>query len=186
MNNILTARAGTSANGILQAHSPAVGTLQLLVKRGQLVYPGDTIAHIVVLNKRYDIVASAELVGTVLELFAHTNKALQFDDILFSIDHGQERTQSVKNKIIVAAENTISSPLSGIFYRSASPLDPPFVSEGQLINPGAAIGLVEAMKVFNTIEYTGKSPIILERILVADGESVESGQQLFIFGASSS
>jgi len=45
----------------------------------------------------------------------------------------------------------VKSPMTGIFYNAPSPGSAPFVTEGQFVNAGDVIGLIEAMKVFNEI-----------------------------------
>ena len=70
-------------------------------------------------------------------------------------------------------EVDIRSPLNGIFYAAASPDEEPFVNVGDEIAPGQAVGLVEAMKVFNEIvaEVAG----VVSAILVAEGAEVAEG-----------
>lgn len=45
----------------------------------------------------------------------------------------------------------ISAPLTGILYRSATPTARPYVSEGEWIDEGAVIALIETMKIFNEV-----------------------------------
>ena len=40
-------------------------------------------------------------------------------------------------------ERTIKSPLPGTFYRRPDPQSDPYVSEGDEVNPGDVVGLVE-------------------------------------------
>ena len=67
--------------------------------------------------------------------------------------------------------------MMGKFYAAPSPSDPPFVEIGQRVAAGATLGLIEVMKVFASVktEIAG----VVERILVANGQSVEYGQALF-------
>src|SRR5215210_6222892 len=41
------------------------------------------------------------------------------------------------------------APLTGVFYRAASPDTPPLVSVGDRVEDGAVVGLIETMKIFN-------------------------------------
>ncbi len=52
----------------------------------------------------------------------------------------------------------VRSPLIGIFYRAASPDDPPFVEVGDMVEEGQTVCIIEAMKVFNEIraEWSGR------------------------------
>ena len=73
--------------------------------------------------------------------------------------------------------NTIDSPMVGTFYSAPAPGEPPFVQEGDSIEEGQTICIVEAMKLMN--EVTAKSNCVIEKILVENGEPVEFGQSLF-------
>lgn len=68
------------------------------------------------------------------------------------------------------------APMSGVFYRAASPESDPYVELGQPVEPGETVGLIEAMKLFNdvTVEVSGK----VVRILVGNEEQVEAGRPL--------
>jgi len=46
----------------------------------------------------------------------------------------------------------ILSPLPGIFYRSPSPDQPPYVKPGDTIIVGQTIGIVEIMKQFSEVK----------------------------------
>ena len=45
----------------------------------------------------------------------------------------------------------LESPMVGVFYRSPSPEDPPFVVVGDQVKVGQTIGLIEAMKVYSEV-----------------------------------
>jgi acetyl-CoA carboxylase biotin carboxyl carrier protein len=51
----------------------------------------------------------------------------------------------------VSDENVVRSPIPGVFYRRPSPDSPPFVSEGDVVEAGAVVGLVEVMKQFHEV-----------------------------------
>lgn len=71
----------------------------------------------------------------------------------------------------------IRSPIVGTFYRSPSPDDPPYVSEGDRIRSGQVVGVVEAMKIMNEIESDIDGEII--EVLVDNAHPVEYNQPLF-------
>lgn len=48
----------------------------------------------------------------------------------------------------------IIAPLPGIFYRKPAPDKPPFVEEGDQVEAGHTIGIVEIMKQFTEIQAT--------------------------------
>lgn len=70
----------------------------------------------------------------------------------------------------------LESPMVGVFYRSPSPEDPPFVSVGDLVRVGQTIGLIEAMKVYSEVpsETAGR----VTETPVESGKLVQQGQPL--------
>ncbi|HDP26220.1 MAG TPA: acetyl-CoA carboxylase, biotin carboxyl carrier protein [Deltaproteobacteria bacterium] len=73
---------------------------------------------------------------------------------------------------------TVTSPLVGTFYRTASPETQPFVQVGDRVIKGQVLCVIEAMKLMNEIESQVDG--ILTAILKQDGERVGYGDQLFI------
>jgi acetyl-CoA carboxylase biotin carboxyl carrier protein len=72
----------------------------------------------------------------------------------------------------------IRSPMVGTFYRAPSPDTDPYVREGDTIQPGKILCIIEAMKLMNEIEaeITGK----IVKILVENARPVEYNQPLFL------
>jgi acetyl-CoA carboxylase biotin carboxyl carrier protein len=77
-----------------------------------------------------------------------------------------------------SGDSTIKTPITGVFYRSPSPTSPMFVKEGDVVNAESTLCIIEAMKVMNEIKATEKVKII--KILVENGQSVDSQQDLFV------
>ena len=76
------------------------------------------------------------------------------------------------------AQHEIVSPLPGTFYRKPSPDAPPFVKEGDRVQTGDVIGLVEVMKTFNRVQADATGRVV--RFLVENEGAVEAGQSLLI------
>jgi len=72
---------------------------------------------------------------------------------------------------------TITSPMVGSYYGKVSPDSPSFVKDGDSINVGDTLCIIEAMKLMNEIESEVKGVIV--KVLVKDGDMVEYGQPLF-------
>jgi acetyl-CoA carboxylase biotin carboxyl carrier protein len=70
----------------------------------------------------------------------------------------------------------VSSPMMGIYYSQSSPSSPPFVKEGDMVNAGDVVGLIEAMKVFN--EITAPCAGRVGRLLVKSGDLVQPGEPI--------
>lgn len=72
----------------------------------------------------------------------------------------------------------ITAPLLGTFYIAPEPGAPPFVTVGQQITEDTTCGLIEVMKVFNSVRATVKGTIV--ELVAQNGQFVEFGQPLFI------
>ncbi len=68
----------------------------------------------------------------------------------------------------------VPAPLLGVFYRAPKPGEPPFVEVGSRVAPDTIIGIIEVMKLMNTVR-AGVSGEVL-RIDAPNGELVEYGQ----------
>ncbi len=66
----------------------------------------------------------------------------------------------------------------GTFYSRPSPDQPPFVSEGTAVQADDTVGLVEVMKMFNSIK-AGVSGTV-RRIVAQSGKPVQQGQTLLL------
>lgn len=70
----------------------------------------------------------------------------------------------------------IKSPIPGTFYRRPSPEEQPFKSEGDKVEVGDVIGLVEVMKSF--IEVKAESAGTVKAFKVENEEPVSAGAVL--------
>jgi acetyl-CoA carboxylase biotin carboxyl carrier protein len=87
---------------------------------------------------------------------------------VFTLGAGAEEAD---NRIPVLA------PLVGTFYRQAQPGAKPFAEEGDVVEPGQTVCIVEAMKLMNEIESEVRGRVT--GILVENAQPVEFGQKLF-------
>jgi acetyl-CoA carboxylase biotin carboxyl carrier protein len=71
----------------------------------------------------------------------------------------------------------IKAPMMGRFYSKPDPASPPFVTVGSEVDASTSVGLIEVMKLFNTVQ-SGIEGVITE-ICVPDGEFIEYGAPLF-------
>jgi acetyl-CoA carboxylase biotin carboxyl carrier protein len=70
----------------------------------------------------------------------------------------------------------VKAPMLGTFYRAPKPGAQPFVRAGSKVGPDDPIGIIEVMKLMNSIP-AGLNGEVVE-VLVKDGEMVEYGQVL--------
>jgi acetyl-CoA carboxylase biotin carboxyl carrier protein len=70
----------------------------------------------------------------------------------------------------------LPSPLLGTFYRSPKPGAPPFVQVGSPVEADTIIGIIEVMKLMNTVRAGVRGTVA--ELLAADGALVEYGEVL--------
>jgi acetyl-CoA carboxylase biotin carboxyl carrier protein len=74
----------------------------------------------------------------------------------------------------------ISAPLLGTFYRAPKPGAAPFVEVGSPVEEGTIVGIIEVMKLMNTVRAGVRGKVI--QILGRDGGLVEYGETLMRIG----
>ncbi len=72
----------------------------------------------------------------------------------------------------------ITAPMVGTFYRAPGPDTPAFVEEGEEVEAGQTVCIIEAMKLFNEIQSELHGRLV--KVLVENGTPVEYGQPLFL------
>lgn len=70
----------------------------------------------------------------------------------------------------------IPAPLLGTFYRAPKPGADPFVKVGDAVTPETVIGIIEVMKLMNSVT-AGVAGVVAE-IVAENGQLVEHGQPL--------
>ena len=83
-----------------------------------------------------------------------------------------------KAAAIPAGHLAVTAPLLGTFYVAPEPGAPPFVQVGQQVTEDTTCGLIEVMKVFNSVRAGVKGTIV--EVVAPNGGFVEFGQPLFI------
>ena len=70
----------------------------------------------------------------------------------------------------------VLAPLTGLFYRAASPTARPYVNEGDWVDADTVIGLIETMKIFNEVTADRAGRIV--GFAVDSGSLVQAGDAL--------
>ena len=132
----------------------------------------DKIKEIIQLMKDADLkVFELKDKGQKLYLEAYSNAAPTAQT---TTDVAPKDTAKPTNNVV-----EIRSDQIGVFYtQPEEDSDETFVSEGDRVNAGDQIGLIEIMKLFNevTVDQAGT----IEKILVSNGETVEFDQVLML------
>src|SRR5450631_196039 len=72
----------------------------------------------------------------------------------------------------------VPAPLPGTFYRSPQPGAPPYVSEGDSVQAGTILGIIETMKLMSPVTSSGRGTIA--KILVANGTPIDAQTTLML------
>ena len=76
---------------------------------------------------------------------------------------------------------SIKSPMVGSIFLAASPDSKPFIQNGQKVDKGSTLCLIEAMKTFTPI--IAEEDLTISEILVENGQAVEFNQDLIAIEA---
>lgn len=79
---------------------------------------------------------------------------------------------------VAEGQVAVRATMMGTFYRKPSPDQPSFVEENAMVETGAPLCLVEAMKLFNTLASPVKGRVV--RIVAQDLQMVQRDQLLMI------
>lgn len=71
----------------------------------------------------------------------------------------------------------ITSPIVGTFYRTPNPETDPFINQGDRVEKGSVLCIIEAMKLMNEIESDIAGVVV--KIYPQNGQPVEYGEKLF-------
>lgn len=74
--------------------------------------------------------------------------------------------------------NVVAAPISGTFYTSPSPNDPPYIQVGDKVSKGDKLCIVEAMKVMNEIESPHSGQVIA--IPATNGKPIKQGETMVV------
>jgi biotin carboxyl carrier protein len=66
----------------------------------------------------------------------------------------------------------------GTFYRTPKPGAPPYVEVGSVVNEDDPVGIIEVMKLFNTVKAGVRGQIV--QVCAEQGQMVEFQQTLFL------
>lgn len=91
-------------------------------------------------------------------------------------------TSGTSGDVLADGLLTVKAPMLGTFYRSPKPGEPPFVQVGDAITVDTTVGIVEVMKLMNSIPAGIDGEVV--QILADDGDLVEFDQPLLAVRAS--
>jgi acetyl-CoA carboxylase biotin carboxyl carrier protein len=175
----MTSRVALLDGSVLRA--PAPGWFHRTVHADHLVCEGDVIGELEVLGRITRVVAPA-VRGLVHLDDSAARRAVSYGDALMRVEAvtsiGAAAPSAQAAAARAAAEGLVfRAPTSGRFYGRPSPDKPPFVTAGMLLATGTTICLLEVMKTFHRVTYSG-APARVREVLVADGADVDANAPL--------
>ena len=90
----------------------------------------------------------------------------------------QSAPASANGRELAPNEVAVRAPMIGTFYRASAPGEKPFVEVGQRVKANDTVGVIEVMKLFNTISAEVRGTVV--RIEAENTALVEFGQPLVI------
>ncbi len=180
------------AEGALLIQSPAVGFYGSAPRVGEVLVGGSRVGTLVTLGKVHDLVLPSGVTGRVAErLVVSRADPVEFGAQLLRIvpvasdTIGEGIVQKSSAVVHGLPEGTLAvvSPTHGMFYRRPRPDSPNYVENGQIVENGSTLALVEVMKCFSAIAYGGEGlPPRAEivEIRAEDGAEVKADEVLFV------
>ena len=88
-----------------------------------------------------------------------------------TIKNGGEGVDHNNTKTITPTQESVLSPINGTFYIASASGQAPFVQEGEVVEIGTTLCIIEAMKMMNEIKSEKKYRI--DAVLVSNGDKIK-------------
>lgn len=170
----------------VQLLSPGVGHFSRAVEAGRALVAGQVAGVLHVLGRAHELVVPADVAGVVRSARPERVKqAVDFGSVLYELaplDGAGVAPTPAGAHSSASGALVYRAPSSGRFWHRATPGEPPLVSDGQVIEPGAAIGLIEVMKTFTLVQYSATAGLPARarvvRVLAGDGAEIADREPL--------
>ena len=168
--------------------APDVGLFTDAQPPDGLLSPGDAAGVLMILGRAHELLVPAQVQGRIqgprselvqqpVDYGTRVYCLSLLEDNFSGTESNDSPNAAIDEKALV-----LKSPQTGRFYHRASPTDEPFISPGDNIDPGQAIGMIEVMKTFTTVAFSGgeewPARLRLKAWLAQDGAEVTQGEAL--------
>ncbi|BBM85377.1 acetyl-CoA carboxylase biotin carboxyl carrier protein [Candidatus Uabimicrobium amorphum] len=181
-----TAICEATQNGFV-VKSPAVGVYCNPPRNGALINSKTTCGTIRILGQKFPLQLPEHVQGIIKFTNREESTNVGYEQELFHIENVESLTTTAASEADAQQEmqnkNVVVAHTDGMFYRRPTPEEPCYVNVGDEVKKGQVLGLVEVMKTFNQILYSGEDlPETgkIKEICVEDGEEVKNKQVLFV------
>jgi biotin carboxyl carrier protein len=173
--------------------APTVGCYMHAPPPGTHLAPGASLGSLRVLRRTYELLVPPEGAGVVREVLVPDRGApvergqallvLAESGEVVAFEAGDAGPAVSTEEEIPEGQVAVRAPTEGIFYSRPDPESPSFVDEGDIVERGKVLGLVEVMKCFNQIVYGAPDmppKARVTRVISSDSDEVKLGQALFL------
>jgi acetyl-CoA carboxylase biotin carboxyl carrier protein len=168
-------------DGRIALYAPRPGYWRGAPPEGALVRPGMPIGELEILGEVLRLRAPADAFGVVGGLPEGrwlARRPVDRATRLMLLDpegvSGAEASELGASRRAGAEGPVFRSPLGGRYYAQPAPDADPFVAVGDELAGGETVALIEVMKTFNRVKYTG-APARVVAIAPKDGDDLENG-----------
>ena len=170
--------------------APAVGRFSPALQSGSIRSGGDRIGSLEILGTHHPLLLPAHLDAVKLIGLPRGPVACGYGDRLAryvpvdgapSVEGSLAEPASGAQTDLPVGAISVEAPIDGTLYYAASPEAPPFIVEGDVVESGQVIALIEVMKFFYEIHYEGATPARALRRASKDSSPIEAGQVLWHF-----
>lgn len=181
-----------SGRGELLVKSPSVGMYGGAPKAGEVLVGSSRVGRLTSLGRTVSLVIPRGTSGRVAErMLTNRRDPVDYGHVLLRLvpveqveaDQGTAGEGQAAISGLPEGSYAITSPTHGMFYGRPRPGEPPYVEEGQIVEEGATMALVEVMKCFSAITYGGTglpSQAEVVEVRADDNSEIQSEQILFV------
>ncbi len=159
-------------------HAPAVGLFWPAVRPGDVVATGTALGEFQVLGTRWVLRAPEMAPARVVEVTPRARLGVAWSAPLLRVEAlGLDSSAGESTAASATADGLVAfrAQMEGQFYRATGPDVPPFAQPGDVVQPGATIGLIEVMKFFYPVVWNGLAAVRLVRFDAVDARPIEAG-----------
>jgi acetyl-CoA carboxylase biotin carboxyl carrier protein len=174
----------------VEIRAPTVGLWRDAPGLGALLWPGEKAGALERLGALAELIVPLGVRGVVVEVREphRARRPVSYGDVLLVLDASM--AENTPGRAITAVGDPtfdagllFVAPMGGRLYRRPAQDKPPFVEEGEEIEVGKTVCLLEVMKTFNRVSYGGDflpRRARVTRILPKDGADVAAGDPILV------